>query len=684
MNKIFKKVAVLSVGLTMAIGAGVVLGTSAKTERADAVVTTVKSFDFEDSSAHRTSGNNSYSTNSYSQGGVDISLTYADSVTTGTPISGTANVMARVAKNTTNSPLVVLGPMDLSGYTVTGFSYYAKTVGTLTLTASYSTDGSTWTTGETHAGGTSATQYESGELAIDSPESFYLKIAITVTNGTSTGSNRDTQIDDIAILGESNSGATLSSISLDNDGAKTAYVDGDSVSFTGIKAIGHFSDDSTQDLSSSCTITADKSTVTVGDSSITYSATYNGEGDFEIADLHLAISVSALEVESVTAQSGFRTSFVEKQKLSFGTGKLKVTYNNGTEPTISPTSSGVSMRIGTLDITGSTHYMTLDDNGKDLIASVGGVDCTIGTLTVTPYDEPENGYWSQVTDYSDLSEDDQVIIVASSHEFAMGKYSTGNNVMAIDITKDGEGKISSSIPGVQVYTLKEGTQNNTFGLFDGENYLMAASASQNQLKVESEISDNSSFSVSESGIVAQGTNTRNVIRYNSNDIIFSCYASTSTVGSLACLYKFTPEAKSEDQLAVEEFCKTALHLDDTAVDYIDPNDNTAGSACLGPTGLYEAAKAAYASQINNAERKTIFATSADTLIKWGRDRLTAWALANKEVFDANEGTFTPEEEASSFSTVTSADNSLVILITIISGVSLVAISSLLVLKKKRK
>ena len=73
MKKVFTKIAGLSMGLALAVGVGVAFGgRDAKVAKAadDAFMT----FDFEDDSAHRTSGNNSYSStpNQYAQNGVDI------------------------------------------------------------------------------------------------------------------------------------------------------------------------------------------------------------------------------------------------------------------------------------------------------------------------------------------------------------------------------------------------------------------------------------------------------------------------------------------------------------------------------------------------------------------------------------------------------------------------------------
>ena len=61
-------------------------------------------------------------------------------------------------------------------------------------------------------------------------------------------------------------------------------------------------------------------------------------------------------------------------------------------------------------------------------------------------------------------------------------------------------------------------------------YLYAASSSSNYLKSTVSLTANASWAISinaETGvatIVAQGTNTRNIIRYNTTSSLFACYA----------------------------------------------------------------------------------------------------------------------------------------------------------------
>ena len=131
-----------------------------------------------------------------------------------------------------------------------------------------------------------------------------------------------------------------------------------------------------------------------------------------------------------------------------------------------------------------------------------------------------------VTDASTLKVGDEIIIAAKDNDFAMGEQKT-NNRAAVAVTKS-EDKLTLTA-GVQKLTLKQGAKENTFAFDTGSGYLYAASSDKNHLKTESKLSDNSSWSVAiadgKATVIAQGANTRNVMKYNSNSKLFACYAS---------------------------------------------------------------------------------------------------------------------------------------------------------------
>ena len=143
----------------------------------------------------------------------------------------------------------------------------------------------------------------------------------------------------------------------------------------------------------------------------------------------------------------------------------------------------------------------------------------------------ESVVYELVTDPSELTVDSEIIIVASASDVALSTTQNNNNRGQAGVTKDGD-TISDPGSAVQVITIEDGTKDGTVAFNVGNGYLYAASSGSNYLRTENTLSDNSSWLVTIAGgvatIKAQGTNTRNWLRYNSastNGQLFSCYAS---------------------------------------------------------------------------------------------------------------------------------------------------------------
>ena len=95
--------------------------------------------------------------------------------------------------------------------------------------------------------------------------------------------------------------------------------------------------------------------------------------------------------------------------------------------------------------------------------------------------------------------------------------------------------------------MHQGKKTNTFAFYTGNGYLYAASSSNNHLKTEASLSNNSSWSISITSegiatIVAQGTYGNNNLRYNPTTI-FSAYPASSTGTRMTCLYKLSEVQK---------------------------------------------------------------------------------------------------------------------------------------------
>lgn len=142
-----------------------------------------------------------------------------------------------------------------------------------------------------------------------------------------------------------------------------------------------------------------------------------------------------------------------------------------------------------------------------------------------------NAAWTLVTDASSLKIGDQIIIVASGNfNYALSTTQNGNNRAQASVTKNGN-TVTFGVD-VQIITLEAGLVDDTFAFNVGNGYLYAASSGSNHLKTQETLNNNGSWAIeiSASGVAtikAQGTNTRNWLRYNStnNPPIFSCYSS---------------------------------------------------------------------------------------------------------------------------------------------------------------
>ncbi|MBQ5455444.1 MAG: Ig-like domain-containing protein, partial [Prevotella sp.] len=146
--------------------------------------------------------------------------------------------------------------------------------------------------------------------------------------------------------------------------------------------------------------------------------------------------------------------------------------------------------------------------------------------------------------------------------WAMSTTQNANNRAANPVEIEDDGTI---IPGssIQQITVEEEYYFNV-----GDGYLFAAGTTGNWLRTETEPDDNAlaTISIADNGdatIVFQGANTRNHMRFNTNNgnPMFSCYADNSSVKTLPRIYrKITGDtpvlADAELAYGVEEFTAT--------------------------------------------------------------------------------------------------------------------------------
>lgn len=161
------------------------------------------------------------------------------------------------------------------------------------------------------------------------------------------------------------------------------------------------------------------------------------------------------------------------------------------------------------------------------------------TCAVTVTSEvAESNAFELVTSVADLAVGDEILIVNEDYSKALGTTQNTNNRSSADVTiRDNQIELEDDQDDVQILTLTAGTPSGTFGLHTSKGYLCAASSTKNYLHTETSLSANSSWDISISGgeatIEAQGSYTRNLIRYNMSSDLFSAYGPTSQMESVA-------------------------------------------------------------------------------------------------------------------------------------------------------
>ena len=156
--------------------------------------------------------------------------------------------------------------------------------------------------------------------------------------------------------------------------------------------------------------------------------------------------------------------------------------------------------------------------------------------------------WNLVTNVSQLEAGSRVVIVAKDFNYALSTVQNDNNRAQVSITKGTDSTVTIN-SSVQILTLEAGNVSNSFAFNTGAGYLYAASSSKNYLRTETTLSDNSSWSITIAAdgvatIKAQGSNTRNWMRYNSSSSLFACYGSGQAD---ICLYVETETGGNEPE-----------------------------------------------------------------------------------------------------------------------------------------
>ena len=287
---------------------------------------------------------------------------------------------------------------------------------------------------------------------------------------------------------------------------------------------------------------------------------YSGKGlnsaDFSsLNDLHVGDEVTVcgkVKLFNSTPEfyyNNYLVAFNRPQKadvtMSFDPSSVELTLGDTfTAPTLTtdPTDLTVNYEssntnVATVDI--STGDVTIVGVGNATItATFAGNDIYNNgsasySLTVSAASTPQpvtgSGYYALVTDASTLAAGDKILIAyVNGNECLVlsTTQNTNNRAATDDVTLNNDGTLT---PGdaAQVITLEK---DGSYYLFNvGSSYLYAASSSKNWLRTEETADDNAKATIVISGgnatITFQGSYTHNLLRYNDNDNLFSCYYS---------------------------------------------------------------------------------------------------------------------------------------------------------------
>ncbi len=227
--------------------------------------------------------------------------------------------------------------------------------------------------------------------------------------------------------------------------------------------------------------------------------------------------ISSITVNGVYNDSE-RTSDCDWATVNYSNGQLAYSVENNTS---------TDTRVAYVRVTGS------NGEGDEQI-----VDFTISQAGVHSY----SNEWGLLTDVSNLSEGDKIVIVNTGGTKALGTTQNANNRNGVDVS------VSNNVVTINenVQQLTLGKSNGHWTFYTGSGYLYAVSSSNNYLRTRTPLGDNNAeWTISLNGsfeatITAQGSNSHNLLKNNGN--LFSCYASGQTAVKIYKWYD-DPSAK---------------------------------------------------------------------------------------------------------------------------------------------
>lgn len=305
---------------------------------------------------------------------------------------------------------------------------------------------------------------------------------------------------------------------------KTLYSVGDSFKVSDVTVTATYSNGDTKNVTESCTYQGYDFSVSGAQTIYVYYSENNVtvSTDYQInVTSSPVVTLDKYELTLLHVNGGQQAT-IQATATNFTSDSLTYTWSIDNPSVLNITPSGSSITIQTNAYGTATLTCTVEDNDGHTAYN----SCKVYVITTSTI-------WRLVTDASSLSVGDTVVIAAAGYDYAIGAQGNNNRSQATVAKNDVDKTLSfDNNAGVVSFTIAKGNINNTYAFqTEGGNYLYAAGSSKNNyLREQKSLDDNGSWKIEISSngvasIVAQGTYTNNIIRYNSTSSLFSCYDS---------------------------------------------------------------------------------------------------------------------------------------------------------------
>ncbi len=241
-------------------------------------------------------------------------------------------------------------------------------------------------------------------------------------------------------------------------------------------------------------------------------------------EYNLSVALS----DNISAIYVFNTEDVSNPLIEDGiAGSVQVT--GGTQIMVSPDVEQ-GYQLESLMVDGVDVKNQIDDSGAYTF-TMPAHDVAISATAVENV-EPSTATYVLATS---ITSGKHYIIVNQEASKAMGEQKT-NNRAAVEVQIQDQTITVSSADDVHEFLIESATigEKSGYSISDvtSSGYLYAASSGSNYLKTQSQNDANGVWTISISNegaasIVAQGSNTRNVMQYNNGSSLFACYSSAS-------------------------------------------------------------------------------------------------------------------------------------------------------------